>query len=69
MPVERTRNSRLILVTFSVPANFRAVAAITHVTPTAAVILAAIDEEPPAIIALALMDFRNQIRSDQKFGG
>ena len=67
MPVERTRNSRLILVTFSVPANFRAVAAITHVTPTAAVILAAIHEEPTAIISVTLMNFHNQIRLDQQF--
>src|SRR6267142_3159466 len=44
--------SQFAFVTFSVPANFRAVTAVAHVAPTAAVIFAAIDEEPPAIIAL-----------------
>jgi predicted NAD/FAD-binding protein len=56
-------------VTFSVSANFGAIAAITHIAPTAAVILAAIHEEPAAIVPFALMNFCDKIGLDQEFRG
>src|SRR2546423_10920358 len=50
------------------PPHFREVAAIPHIAPTLAVILAAIHEQPPAIVSLALMPLCNQIIPDQQVG-
>jgi hypothetical protein len=56
-------------VAFAVAADFGAVAAVAHVAPAATVVFATIDKEPAAIIAFALVHFRNQICANEKVCG
>lgn len=54
---------------FSMAPDFGAVSAIAHVAPAAAVVFAAVEEQPAAIACGALMDFGNSSFANEKFCG